>query len=141
MKRDGGPQSLHGVGSANLRSGSLKAGMMFFCSILPFAYFAGAILPISAFVPLSLIWTFSGRRWFLLASTFFFALRIPDLQGVSLFLSQALKTLGMDPVSSALIMWATAGIVLSLFLFETWLLKRWITTKVSRYAPRLLARA
>jgi hypothetical protein len=124
-----------------LRSGSMRKGMMLFCSFLPFAYFAGIVLPLSAFVPLSLIWTFSGRKWFILASSFFFVLRIPDLQGISLFLSQSLSTLGIDPVFTAVIMWITAAIVVSLFLLETWLMKRWIKSKVTRYAPRLLPRA
>ena len=109
-----------------------------FCSFLPFTYAAGAILPVSGFLPLSLIWTFSGRRWFSVASSVFVALRVPDLRPVYAFLTRALQDQGIASDLVIPITLITLAVALSSFVLETWLVKKWMTARVRTFAPRLL---
>jgi hypothetical protein len=102
-----------------------KRGLAFFSSLLPFAYFAGAILPVSAMLPLSLIWALSGKKWFAFASVIFIGLRLPDLQGVFLMLLRMLEATGIAQALVIPITLFTGALVLLFFVLDAWLMKRW----------------
>jgi hypothetical protein len=108
-----------------------KRGLAFFSSLLPFAFFAGVVFPMSAILPLSLIWALSGKKWFAVASTIFIGLRLPDLQGVFLMLLRMLGSTGIASVLVAPIVLFTGALVCLFFVVDAWLMKRWFHRKLS----------